>query len=86
MRIRKSAFAGALAATIALAGCTPAQLDRAAALHAQFAAACRIAMASPWASPWVATVCGGEALIARFYFDPEIAAWVAEIAERVRRG
>jgi hypothetical protein len=80
--IRKAA----LAATIALAGCTPTQLDRAGALHAQFAAACQVAMASPWASPWVATVCNGEAMVARFALDPQIHAWVGDVAERVRRG
>lgn len=76
----------ALAAVLALAACTPAQLDRAAALQSQFAAACQVAMASPWASPWVVTVCANEALIARFALDPRIWAWVNDIADRVKRG
>jgi hypothetical protein len=80
--IRKTA----LAAALALTACTPAQLDRAAGVQAQFATVCQIAMASAWANPYVATVCSGEALIARFALDPEIHAWVRDIADRVKRG
>ena len=75
-------------ATLAVAACTPAQLDRAAVYQAQIAAACNVAMSlAPIAgpvAPWIIGGCGAEAMIARLALDPTSLAWVNELVAKVR--
>jgi hypothetical protein len=85
MRLRKPVFAAALALSL-LAGCTPQQILTTQGYQDKIVQACVIVMASPWARPWVATVCGTEASIARFALDPTILAWLSGIADRVKAG
>jgi hypothetical protein len=88
MCLRKPAFAAAAlaAAVLAISACTPAQREDAAAAQALFARGCSIAMASPWARPWVATVCQTEAALAGYVLSPDVLAWIGDIADRVKRG
>ena len=76
------------AALALLAGCTPAQIDRANAYQRQIAAACSVAMslstlAGPIA-PYIIAGCGTEAMIAKLALDPSSLAWVHELIGKVR--
>jgi hypothetical protein len=83
---RKSALAGVLA--LSVAGCTQAQLDRAAGYQAQIASACAVAMSlAPIAGPyavWIVGACQSEAMIARLALDPSSYAWLQELIAKAR--
>jgi hypothetical protein len=78
------------AAILALAACTPQQVQDAGRYQADIAAACGVAMtlapiAGPYA-PWIVGACGSEQMIARLALDPSSLEWLTGILARVRQG
>lgn len=76
------------AALALLAGCAPAQIDRANAYQQQIAGACAVAMslsalAGPIA-PYIIAGCGTEAMIAHLALDPSSLAWINQLVAQVK--
>jgi hypothetical protein len=79
----------ALAGLLALAACTPAQLEEATLYQARIAGACSVAMTlapvAGLAAPWIIGACGTEAAIARIALDPSTLAWINDLVAKLRR-
>lgn len=75
---------------LALASCSPAQLQMAQSYHDKIASACSTAMLlaplAPQISPWIVAACNTESAIAKLALDGNSLNWLQDLIAKARAG